>query len=698
MEEVDVSRVKSEEEFNGSLMQHADNYSSYLAPPGWDVRPRAQESNNNSSNPLSTHKDRTSILETMETPVIDMDFSASPICPAPICRQFWKAGNYEDILTSKSQVQIGNNYLHVHPKFLHSNATSHKWAFGAVAELLDNAIDEVQNGASFVILDKISNPRDGSPALLTQDDGGGMDAEAIRRCMSFGFSDKNSKSTIGRYGNGFKTSTMRLGADVIVFSRHLNNRTLTQSIGLLSYTYLSRTGLDRIVVPMVDYEYNVSTNTFQPLHRHNEEYIKSNLSVILQWSPYQTEVELMKQFEDIGSHGTKIIIFNLWFADDGTLEFDFDSDPEDIRLRKSDDSMKIRSNMLKSEEHIGNQYRYSLRAYLSILYLRIPQYFCIILRGKVVEHHIIAHDLKYQEFIMYRPQIGGYKEEIMTTIGFLKEAPNVYIHGFNVYHKNRLILCRFRLMILYAYIFMQPFWQVVSYLNSKGRGVVGVLEANFVEPTHNKQDFERTSLFQKLETRLKEMTLEYWDYHCGLIGYHVQKKVPSRVASLASFCDGSNIPRPISVDKSSKLSPSLVGRADPMFNLSARDLLAVQKSIQRESGAKTLQDVLLPALGRRRRTSRLEPKGPCGGFTMEIQPLAFSAMPSNQQEAMAVRQDHKKLRENFRCLDNEKSEEALKYKVSQLLKELQDARLHYKKMLVELEALEHVKAENTGPH
>ncbi|CAO2819056.1 unnamed protein product [Amaranthus hypochondriacus] len=675
---VDISCVKSEAEFNGSLMQHAHSYSSSLAPPGWDLRPGAQESNNNNSNPVSTRKDRTSMLETMETPVVDIDFSASPICPAPICRQFWKAGNYEDILKSKSQVQNGNNYLHVHPKFLHSNATSHKWAFGAVAELLDNAIDEIQNGASFVIVDKISNPRDGSPALLTQDDGGGMDAEAIRRCMSFGFSDKNSKSAIGRYGNGFKTSTMRLGADVIVFSRHLNNRTLTQSIGLLSYTYLSRTGLDRIVVPMVDYEYNVSTNTFQPLHRHNEEYIKSNLSVILQWSPYQTEVELMKQFEDIGPHGTKIIIFNLWFADDGTLELDLDSDPEDIRLRKSDDSMKIRSNMLRSEEHIGNQYRFSLRAYLSILYLRIPQNFCIILRGKVVEHHIIAHDLKYQEFIMYRPQIGGYKEEIMTTIGFLKEAPNVYIHGFNVYHKNRLIL---------------PFWQVVSYSSSKGRGVVGVLEANFVEPTHNKQDFERTSLFQKLETRLKEMTFEYWDYHCGLIGYQVQKKFPSRIAALASFGDGSNIPRPISVDKSPKLSPSLVGQADPMFNLSARDLLTVQNSIQRESGAKRLQDDLLSALGRGRRTSRVEPKAPCAGFTMEIQPLAFTSTPLNQQEAMALRQDHKKLRE--KCLGYEKSEEALKYKVSQLLKDLEEARLQYKKMLVELEALEHVKAENT---
>ena len=77
-----------------------------------------------------------------------------------------------------------------------------------------------------------------------------MDPEAIRRCMSFGFSDKQSESTIGKCnfirviftvctflflrrtqltyflldGNGFKTSTMRLGADAIVFSRHMGNR------------------------------------------------------------------------------------------------------------------------------------------------------------------------------------------------------------------------------------------------------------------------------------------------------------------------------------------------------------------------------------------------------------------------------------------------------------------------------------------
>jgi hypothetical protein len=55
---------------------------------------------------------------------------------------------------------------------------------------------------------------------------------------------------------------------------------------------------------------------------------------------------------------------------------------------------------------------------------------------------------------------------------------------------------------------MLKFWSFeVSNANNV---VLGVLEANFIEPTHNKQDFERTSLFQKLETRLKEMTFEYW--------------------------------------------------------------------------------------------------------------------------------------------------------------------------------------------
>jgi hypothetical protein len=39
---------------------------------------------------------------------------------------------------------------------------------------------------------------------------------------------------------------------------------------------------------------------------------------------------------------------------------------------------------------------------------------------------------------------------------------------------------------------------------------LGILEAGFIKPTHDKQDFEKSVLYQRLENRLKEMTYEYW--------------------------------------------------------------------------------------------------------------------------------------------------------------------------------------------
>ncbi|CAK9171222.1 unnamed protein product [Ilex paraguariensis] len=254
-------------------------------------------------------------------------------------------------------------------------------AFGAIAELLDNVVDEIRNGATFVIIDKTLNPRNGSPALLIQGDGGGMDPDAMRRCLSFGFSVKKSKSTFGQYGNGFKTR------------------------------------YDRIVVPIVDYEVNKSTGALDNLH--SKEHYIANLSMLLQWSPYSTEEELLKQFEDVGYHGTKAVIYNLWFNDE---------DSEDILIvGEPKTAEKGRCPTTANGQHLANRLRYSLCAYLSVLYLRIPETFCILLRG---------------------PRSGGSVEgTVVTTIGFLKEAPHVNIHGFNVYHKNRLIL---------------PFWHVVK--------------------------------------------------------------------------------------------------------------------------------------------------------------------------------------------------------------------------------------------
>lgn len=661
--QVDVKPVKLEPGTVGSTIKQQFNHRVQpvkLRKSKTQHRKQASAENRSSNNALSTGQSSNSVLEQGQSPGDDTGVSSmSAASPAPICRLFWKAGGYEKGLGPKVTLQNSKNYLHVHPLFLHSNATSHKWAFGAVAELLDNAIDEIQNGATFVIVDKITNPRDGSSALLIQDDGGGMDPESMRRCMSFGFSDKKSKSAIGQYGNGFKTSSMRLGADVIVFSRHLDNRSLTQSIGLLSYSFLTRTGHDRIVVPMVDYELNVSSGTLDVLH--GKEHFASNISILLQWSPYSTEAELLKQFDDIGSHGTKIIIYNLWLNNDGSSELDFASDPKDICL--SGDTKKVDTIpawKAVNEQHIASRYHHSLRVYLSILYLRIPETFRIILRGEIVEHRNIADDLKYIEYILYKPQCGGSVEgTVVSTIGFLKEAPQVNIHGFCVYHKNRLIL---------------PFWQVVNYSDSRGRGVVGVLEANFVEPTHNKQDFERTSLFQKLEGRLKEMTWEYWDYHCGLIGYQIKKKSRPPASHVSShFAGQSSLQQPVGLSRTSKVADKSIpishGRSTQGLLMKRKDPgdLAKLESVKRLAGT---------------------------GANAVLQPLKLNttANHSKDEETLNLMQENKKL--HTKCLEYEKRGEELKIKVEGLRNEFGSVKLEYERLLAELKSLDVVKDEN----
>lgn len=92
-------------------------------------------------------------------------------------------------------------------------------------------------------------------------------------------------------------------------------------------------------------------------------------------------------------------------------------------------------NRTVKEQHIANRLRHSLRVsvgcrtcnklygqvslvfflnysqvYLSILYLRVPESFSIILRGQVVVYHNIAMDLKFPEFILYKPHSGGCAE------------------------------------------------------------------------------------------------------------------------------------------------------------------------------------------------------------------------------------------------------------------------------------------------
>ncbi|KVH97875.1 Histidine kinase-like ATPase, ATP-binding domain-containing protein [Cynara cardunculus var. scolymus] len=511
--------------------------------------------------------------------ILEYGDSAKAAVPS-MSKQFWKAGDYEGSPNNTESISHpdGMDHVRVHPRFLHSNATSHKWALGAFAELLDNSLDEVRTGATYVHVDVLNNERVTHNKMLLvkdlldslffyprvfisymmTDNGGGMTPEKMRACMSLGYSVKSKlANTID--GNGFKTSTMRLGADVLVYTRcpgqdgrrcvfiswHLiiglvsigyprlslshshalciSNQipllsifSSTQSIGMLSYTFLMETGKEDIVVPMVRHltlflypcklvDFEKRGEEWGMMARSSPADWKRNMETLVRWSPYSSEEGLLQQFDFLNDQGTHIIIYNLWEDEEGQLELDFDTDLHDIQIRGVNrDPKKIEMAKDYPNSRHFLTHRHSLRSYASILYLSIPNGFRIILRGEDVIHHKIVDDMMLTEKVMYKPTQpnadGTRKDQnlmvAVVTIGFVKDAKDhIDVQGFNVYHKNRLI---------------KPFWRVWNAAGSDGRGVIGVLEADFIEPAHDKQGFERTTVLSRLENRLVAIQKKYW--------------------------------------------------------------------------------------------------------------------------------------------------------------------------------------------
>ncbi|KAI7808314.1 MORC family CW-type zinc finger protein 3 [Triplophysa rosa] len=333
--------------------------------------------------------------------------------------------------------------------FLHTNSTSHTWPFSAIAELIDNAYDPDVSAKKFWI-DKAKIG--GQDCLTFTDNGAGMDYVKMHKMLSFGFSEKKAKNghvPIGVYGNGFKSGSMRLGKDAIVFSK----KGESMCVGMLSQTYLQEIQAESIYVPI-------------PKHA-------ASLQAILQNSLFQMEEELHAELEAINTHdskgstGTRIIIWNLRKTSSDFSEFDFESDGYDI---------KIPDDVYESE---NEKYKQSLRAYCSVLYLKPRMQ--IIIFGQKVKTQLIAKSLACVVTEKYTPTFLN-KKSIPITFGYNPKSKEHY--GVMMYHKNRLIKA-------YERVGCQ------NRANKKGVGVIVVIECSFLKPTHNKQDFDFTDEYRK---------------------------------------------------------------------------------------------------------------------------------------------------------------------------------------------------------
>ncbi|XP_043913113.1 MORC family CW-type zinc finger protein 4-like [Protopterus annectens] len=311
------------------------------------------------------------------------------------------------------------------PSYLHTNSTSHTGPFSAFAELVDNACDPgVTAKQLWIDVCEIKN----MICLTVTDNGNGMTPNRLQKMLSFGFTEKavvKNHHPIGIYGNGFKSGSMRLGKDALVFTKSGGAMT----VGLLSQTYLEAIGANAIVIPTV------------PFNQQTQEIIVTedsvpSLEAILKHTFFKTKEEVLEEFNAIpNKKGTRIIIWNLRRNKNDTAELDFTMDKHDIRIPSIGADENGRKGPRKLEKHdpfhTENSIRLcSLRDYLSILYLKPRMQ--IILRQK-------------------KPSNIG-----------------------------------------------------------NGVGVIGVVECNFLNPAHNKQDFEYSKEFRLTMINLGLKLNEYW--------------------------------------------------------------------------------------------------------------------------------------------------------------------------------------------
>ncbi|XP_054021823.1 MORC family CW-type zinc finger protein 3 [Dryobates pubescens] len=369
------------------------------------------------------------------------------------------------------------------PKFLHTNSTSHTWPFSAIAELIDNAYDPDVSAKQIWIDKTVIND---NICLTFTDNGNGMNSEKLHKMLSFGFSEKsvmNGRVPVGLYGNGFKSGSMRLGKDAIVFTKNGE----TMSVGLLSQTFLEATKAEHVMVPIVTF------NSQRQVSDAAES--KNSLKAILTHSLFSTEEKLLAELDAIiGKKGTRIIIWNLRRDKNEKTEFDFDKDKYDIRIPEDLDETGKRG--YKKQERLDQvvpESDYSLRAYCSILYLKPTMQ--IILRGQKVKTQLVSKSLAFIERDIYRPKFLNAKT-VRITFGF--NCRNKDHYGIMMYHKNRLI---------------KAYERVGCQLkaNNMGVGVVGIIECNFLKPTHNKQDFDYTNEYRLTIAALGEKLNDYWN-------------------------------------------------------------------------------------------------------------------------------------------------------------------------------------------
>ena len=365
---------------------------------------------------------------------------------------------------------------------LHSLSQMHEeWPFGAIAELMDNALD-ADAGTVHVDLTSVTPAERNTLTFL--DDGCGMSFDVLRSMLSqMGWSNKGGPDAppdqIGKYGQGFKTGVFRLGAAVLVLTkpkpasadtqtdeadetqpmtaegaaaassssaamaspvkrRPLGHSSPTNAVYPWSVGFLALPGADCNPTP-----FSGSPEWNQPVVAHTLQYgparglhahAQTGWQEIIERSSVQDVATLAEQFRRIQTHGTLIIISRLRVFDVEKHKMELAAGASSGKSHAATDDIQLKHLQTKFDTAPKNPFEYSMRAFVSVLY-RKPR-MRIVLQGHVVPVSNIEASLRrFKGVSNYHDRRAKY----VLDLGFSQSFADNKLKGIMMYNGNRLI-------------------------------------------------------------------------------------------------------------------------------------------------------------------------------------------------------------------------------------------------------------------
>ncbi|GMS91698.1 hypothetical protein PENTCL1PPCAC_13873, partial [Pristionchus entomophagus] len=229
--------------------------------------------------------------------------------------------------------------LQITAEHIRANGTLHSSPFAGVAELIDNAVD---SGAKYVKIDN-RGCKKGDDAtkrhILVMDDGSGMDRKEALKTILVGHSMKRAdETTIGQFGNGLKSGSMRLGETMLLATKKNEEYTVL----MICLRYMATVVNQKCYVPCISYRKNRATKKLEPIRMGDENTAKhaTALAKILHYSPFKTEGDLhnfLKTSIGMGPTGTTVCISNLRKLEDDTWEMKNRNDELAVVSRDGDE-------------------------------------------------------------------------------------------------------------------------------------------------------------------------------------------------------------------------------------------------------------------------------------------------------------------------------------------------------------------------